>query len=464
MDIIPFRHYDESRLASNVLEMYMDNNFLVTHYNGEPEMWNTKPPLLIWIQVFFVHAIGFNELAMRIPVALFAFASLLLIFFYFRNYHKNYLLGLFAALILLSSIGYVSIHGVRTGDYDVPLSFFMLCYVIALDAFIHTSKVKFLYIFFAAITLGVFTKSVAALLFIPGIVIYLIISKRLFELIRNKNFWLGILISFICIISYYLLREMKNPGYLSAVMNNELGGRFLDALEGHKEPFNYYWKNLINSRYSYLIFLAIIGIPLGCWNENKRIRASSRLVTITACTFLLIISTAQTKLEWYDIPLYPLMSILVSISIYEIYLLISKRMYVFKEYTSKILSFLFIVLSIYPAYSHVFEFTYKPKHSEGDKIYYVASYFLKDALRGKHDLSGMSYIESGYHPHTSLYIKMLQIKGVDIGEKQIHDVIPSDTVIIHQFETEYQLLDCYNCKLLNTFEGVSIYQVISLKP
>jgi len=76
----------------------------------------------------------------------------------------------------------------------------------------------------------------------------------------------------------------------------------------------------------------------------------------------------------------------------------------------------------------------------------------------------MNYIEAGYYPHTSLYIKMLQIKGIDISEKEIHEVNPSDTVIIHQFETEYQLLDCYNCKLLNTFEGVSIYQVISLKP
>ncbi len=53
--------------------MLNNGNFIVTYFEDKPDMWNTKPPLLIWIQVLFMKFVGVNELAVRLPSAIAAF-------------------------------------------------------------------------------------------------------------------------------------------------------------------------------------------------------------------------------------------------------------------------------------------------------------------------------------------------------------------------------------------------------
>jgi len=55
---------DESRQAFNSFEMFLNGNWLVTTFENKPDLWNTKPPLLIWLQVLFYHLVGTNELAL----------------------------------------------------------------------------------------------------------------------------------------------------------------------------------------------------------------------------------------------------------------------------------------------------------------------------------------------------------------------------------------------------------------
>ena len=58
LDTLPLRIWDESRLAVNSYEMLNNGNFIVTGFEGKPDMWNTKPPFLIWIQVLFIKIRG----------------------------------------------------------------------------------------------------------------------------------------------------------------------------------------------------------------------------------------------------------------------------------------------------------------------------------------------------------------------------------------------------------------------
>src|SRR5688572_23065002 len=77
LNTLPIREWDEARIAINACEMYHDGDFIVTHFEEEPDMWNTKPPLLIWLQVFLMKTIGINELAVRLPSAFAAFFTCL---------------------------------------------------------------------------------------------------------------------------------------------------------------------------------------------------------------------------------------------------------------------------------------------------------------------------------------------------------------------------------------------------
>ena len=76
---LPIIQWDESRLAVNAAEMYHSGNFLSTTYEYKPDYYNTKPPLMIWLQVLSASVFGMNELAIRFPSAV---AGLFCILFY----------------------------------------------------------------------------------------------------------------------------------------------------------------------------------------------------------------------------------------------------------------------------------------------------------------------------------------------------------------------------------------------
>jgi len=80
LETLPIRLWDESRLAINAYEMYENNNYLIPYFQGQPDMWNTKPPLMIWSQVFFFKVVSPGELAVRLPAGIASFLTCIMIF------------------------------------------------------------------------------------------------------------------------------------------------------------------------------------------------------------------------------------------------------------------------------------------------------------------------------------------------------------------------------------------------
>ncbi len=63
----PIQLWDESRIAVNALEMHLRGLSLVTTYGFTPDLWNTKPPLLVWLIDAAMAVVGPSELAVRLP-------------------------------------------------------------------------------------------------------------------------------------------------------------------------------------------------------------------------------------------------------------------------------------------------------------------------------------------------------------------------------------------------------------
>src|SRR3989344_4807003 len=81
LDSFHIRNWDESMFAVNAYEMIQNNNYIVPYYKNLPDMWNSKPPLQLWVQIFFIKLLGYNELAIRLPSALAGSLSALILFF-----------------------------------------------------------------------------------------------------------------------------------------------------------------------------------------------------------------------------------------------------------------------------------------------------------------------------------------------------------------------------------------------
>ena len=125
LDKLPLLEWDEARLATNTYEMLQNpGNILVTTFGNNPDLWNTKPPLLIWLQVLSMKALGVNELALRLPSALAAGFLCIFLYWLLATTIKRPWLGIISCLILVTSEGYVSTHGTRTADYDSLLTLF----------------------------------------------------------------------------------------------------------------------------------------------------------------------------------------------------------------------------------------------------------------------------------------------------------------------------------------------------
>lgn len=459
LDTIPIRIWDEARQAINAYEMLNNGNFLVTHYEGSPDMWNTKPPLLVWTQTVFMKTIGVNELAVRLPSALAVlFTCISLLIFSFR-YFKNHWFGIAAVLVLITSKGFIGDHAGRTGDYDALLALFTTLSGLSFFSYCETRNQKFLYFFFIATTLAVLTKSISGLLFLPAIFIYSLISKQFLPLFKNRHFYFGLLIFIIGVAAYYLLRELQNPGYIKAVQENELGGRFLETIENHKHGFWYYYDNLITNRFSYWILLIPCGILIGLASKDKKLSKLVLFSGLMVLCYFLVISFSQTKLFWYDVPLYPFFAMIISTFLVFIIQFFENNTWIKQSVASGVIHVVVIFLIGIGPYKEIIKTTYKPQEKEWEKGFYQMGYFLKNAIKGKYDIDNTYLIYDGYHGHNLFYVNILNDKGVNVTFKKWEEAEENDVVITSQDHIKNNLSEHYQIEQLSEVNTVTKYLI-----
>lgn len=313
---VTIRLWDESRLAVNAVEMYEGGNPWVTYFNGEPDMWNTKPPLMIWLQVASMKLWGINEWAIRFPSAVAALCTFILLFRFMQQRTGSLLWAALTVVVLVTTRGYIDLHVTRTGDYDALLILWTTIGSMSVWKYTETQSGRWLYVAAVAFGLAVLTKSIAGLLFLPAIAVYLLLSGQLKGLLSRRDTYLAILVFLLLALPYYFIREHYNPGYLAAVKENELGGRFLEAKEANEGHWSFYLSWLTGRDFLFWFAALPFGIGLG-WKQ--RYSSNGRLVLFAATTglgFLFLISLAKTKLGWYDAPIYPYLAIVSAFALY----------------------------------------------------------------------------------------------------------------------------------------------------
>lgn len=315
LDSDPIIAWDESRQAINAIEMLDHKNPLISTYKGETDFWNTKPSLLIASQSFLMKNIGINELALRLPSAFAGLFLCILIYLFFVIEFKSKSGGILAVLTLLSMEGYNGYHCTRTGDFDSLLCLFTTTYLMAFYIYLVKLDKRYLVLFFISIALTVFSKGVAGLMFLPALFFYLLYTKKLLVLLRLRLFWVLFLSSSLLILSYYLYREIHSPGFIKAVNENELLGRFGKSNYGHSGPYWMYVAGLFSKRaFPWIIFLPIgLGIWYARFRYFKKTTSAISYFNIMLLFWLFMISIAQTKIEWYDAPMIPLIAIVFSL-------------------------------------------------------------------------------------------------------------------------------------------------------
>lgn len=312
LDGFSMRHWDESMYAVNVYEMMGEGELIVPYYRGEPDIRNTKPPLVMWMQMGLAKVMGYGPLAMRLPSALAVVASVLLLFRFTRR-HLSDLGALLASGVLITSFGYITFHTGRTGDPDAMMALFVLLANVSFLSMLYEKKIRpaQLYAFFIFLALGFWCKSLAALLFIPGYIVLTLMHRKLSTLLRNSHFWMGGMLFILLCVGFLWIRESAQPGYLSHFFGRD-AGRVLIEIEGQAKGFWFYVWNMLENRFTFWFPFLIVGIIWSLFEFRNRRFWLYRDCAILILTYWLIISVSITKLSWYDINLYPLAAIMVA--------------------------------------------------------------------------------------------------------------------------------------------------------
>lgn len=464
LDSLPIQSWDEARVVTNALEMYQGrgNNILVPTYYGEPEMWNTKPPLLIWMQVLSMKIFGINELAVRLPTAFAAFFTCLLLYWFCARKLNKPLLGIIAAGMLTTSEGYIRVHGARTGDYDALLILFTTAYTLFYFLYLDTRHKKYIYTAAGMLALGCLTKGVAALFFTPALFLFTLLFRRHYFVFKSKHFYISLGIFIFIGLGYYLLREHFNPGYLKAVWENELGGRYNDTLEDHVGNYWYYWDWIKSKGFEYWIVFFPVGVWLAFTSASKKIRYFFLYVLLLIVVQFTIISTAQTKLNWYEMPIYPFLALFSAIPLFILLRVLFRfaRKINSKKYVG--FAFLLLLLFFYSPYKNIIDFVESSIPPNVDVENMNMAIFLKDAKDGKHNIDGYKLVWDEFQPNLMWYVFAYMGKPENVVRFS-RELFPGDIAAVYKEGTRKYMEGLYTYKVVGNYHGVVIYRILTRK-
>lgn len=314
------RTWDESMYAVDAYEMIQSGQYIVPYLDGSIDYMHAKPPFATWLEIISIKLFGYNELSVRLPSAFAGITSCLLVFFFIRKYF-NELFAWCTFLVLCTSLGFAHFHTARTGDTDSVFTLFTLLANISLFRYFsdEQKKNKNIFFFFLFFAIAFLTKSFACLLFTPAYFLLFLQQKEVTRVFKKKGFYLGLILFLVLTLGYLFLRQSKDPLYIHTVVSTDLA-RTASAMDSHNEPFDFYFNHFVNYRFSVWILLFVAGI-LSLLNSRKEDRTLSILGSwsiLLSLVYILVISISSTKLEWYDMPVYPYLAIISGYAVFRL--------------------------------------------------------------------------------------------------------------------------------------------------
>lgn len=447
------RLWDESSFAVNAYEMMHNGKYFSAYMNGLPDLWNTKPPLMLWIQILFIKILGFNELAVRLPSAIAAAVSILALFLFMAR-RFSLLWAWMSSLILVTSFGFITFHTARGADADALLSCFLLFANIYFFRWLQEEKGRHLLLFFVFLTLAFATKSFAALLFGPAWGIILLQQKKFISCLFNRHFLAGLAVFVLTGAGLFVLRELDTPGFLRVVLFKDAGQLFRE-IEHHREPFLFYVDNFLLTRYTFWFVLLTIGLFMNLVARSGPEKSLLTVFSLLILGYLLVISLATTKLEWHDMPLYPLMAVVAA---YPLYRLVQELIPPVAGRFRFIQPIALLCLFAYP-------FTMMVRHAQENKLNVYEKHaeaserYLAKRIQEGRDLNGIKSWHCGYIGSQLFYKYKLAERNQHMEIVDGGPFAPGDRVLLSSDSLKTELNKRYAYTQLDAYDNAALVRI-----
>lgn len=348
---IPISIWDEAVYVNDAIEISKGNGMWINIKDPMQPLYNTKPPLGTWLQSICISVFGINELAVRIPSILSIAGIILALMVFLKRQGHGLMVQCLVVLTLLTSKGFMGFHVGATADLDAMLCFWTTLFsltvfdIILKDSTEEISKKLWLAgLFFLG---GFFTKSTAMFLVLPGLFACMVYSKKTRLFFFNRHTYWVLIACMVVVSGYYLYLNRIIPGYFSTAWFSEVERFYRNIMPWHEQPWNFYITNLLYRFSPWIYFILPLSFVM-ILNKSKNLKRTGILSIIFSFIYVVVVSIPSVKLEWYDAPIYPFLSLITGPGLYVCLNFIKKR---FGKKIYSVLAIGFIALYLVIFYS-----------------------------------------------------------------------------------------------------------------
>ena len=256
LGMYPLMDTTEARYGEMARIMAESGDWITPMFDYGVPFWG-KPPMFTWLSGAGFELFGINEFAARLPHLLVGCLTLWFVWFFARRLftadHTNpslahgKQLAWLSTAILASTAAFIIISGaVMT---DAGLMFAVSLSMISFWLAWHTDQKRWGYLFFVGLALGMLSKGPLAIVLVGiSLTLWLSLTSNWKSLISKLPWISGSLLFLVLSLPWYLMAEMKTPGFLDYFIVGEHVKRFLiSGWEGdlygtaHKRPRGTIW-------------------------------------------------------------------------------------------------------------------------------------------------------------------------------------------------------------------------------
>jgi 4-amino-4-deoxy-L-arabinose transferase-like glycosyltransferase len=235
MICMPLNDKTEARYGEIARLMLASNNWVTLQQTPGEAFW-AKPPLSTWSSAISMKICGVSAWAARLPALICALVILGLLGWFVSKRHSKYYCGYM--WLILACMPYFLINaGVVMTDPMFVLSV-TLSMIAAWLAMSHASLL-WGYLFFIGLAMGLLAKGplIGVLVIVP-LMIWGMTQGKLYYMWKNLPWIRGSFLMLLLVLPWYLLAELRTPGFLNYFIMGEHFNRFLESgWQGDKYGF-----------------------------------------------------------------------------------------------------------------------------------------------------------------------------------------------------------------------------------
>jgi 4-amino-4-deoxy-L-arabinose transferase-like glycosyltransferase len=308
--ILPLTDRDEPRFAEASREMLQRGDYIVPHFNGDYRF--DKPPLIYWAQAACYKLLGENAFAARLPSALFAAGTSLLIFFWARRFTKPQT-AIAAAVIFTTSLQMLANAHLATAD--MPMIFFVAAAAWSgWELTRQDAAKKWWWIFHVSLALGFLAKGPVAWIPIGGLLLGKWLRPKEFDF-SLPRFAVGMILT-LAIVAVWGIPALiaTNGEFLKVGIGHHVIFRSFGVMEGHGGngwlqyilllPFFF-----VTFFFSFFPWSFRVPKALLNWWPSRNADTFGWYLLVQAALVFLTFTLVRTKLPHYTLPAFPFIAI-----------------------------------------------------------------------------------------------------------------------------------------------------------